>query len=261
MLNRCLLVAGLVWLAAGVSPGTAQAKKKAIPAAEAAATRAEAALEEHCSSVESENVTAAAESVAALGAVWTELSTAIGDSGEPYLLYWRGALAQCVGQDTRALDDLGAFLAAAEESGLWGDLVPDAEYRVDQLDPPPPPRRAALPDELLLPVIAVASLGGGSLLLGLGSGGAWNASQQQAELLYQGTHIGGGTEPYLTSGESAANGSRFLGVMSLLSGAAAGVTAVLTLWRPQDRTRGRFAAVPVAQPLPGGLSMHLVGRW
>lgn len=258
---RSLLTAGLVWLLVALSPGSAEARKKAPPPPDPA-TLAETTVLSQCANTESEDIAVATEALSELGSVWVTVSAALDETGDLSLLYWRGVLAQCVAQDARALADFRRFLGEREGSNVSPFLVADVEQRVAGLEAKyaPPPKKG-LPDRLVLPVVAVASLGGGSILLGLGSGGAWDASQQQAAALYGGTHIGSGIEPYFGDGESAAHGSRFLGVASLLSGAAAGVTAVLLFLRPQDRKRPGLNMVPIASPRTDGFSMQVVGRW
>ena len=53
--------------------------------------------------------TAALKSIATVGEVWARLSEQYEKSGESYLLYWRGVLAQCMDQEDRALCGLAAF--------------------------------------------------------------------------------------------------------------------------------------------------------
>jgi hypothetical protein len=117
------------------------------------------------------------------------------------------------------------------------------------------------PAALTPPWIAVIGLGGGSLALLAGSGGAWGESQRQAQLLYTGAHLGDSPRPYVDAGEAAAGASGALGVTSLACGLGAATIALLTLkpWKKPPVTY--TMVVPVLEPRPGGAALSLVGRW
>ncbi len=141
--------------------------------------------------------------------------------------------------------------AAQASATLEGDVHrAEAAYDAARIVVPPRPE-----------LIAAIGLAGASLGLGIGSGAAWGASQTQAQLLYQGVHVGESPTPYLEAGQSAATASGVLGVTSLLSGLGAGTLAVL-MWKPWPPSGpAKWGAVPVVEPVPGGVALRVVGRW
>lgn len=110
---RSVHVAALVLalLAAGVVPAGAAGLD-----ATTLAIRASIVQQDHCADIQSSGTEdrLVAAGYAEVVQVWTEIDAYLQETPEPFLLYWRGVLAQCLGQAERAERDLGGFLDAAE---------------------------------------------------------------------------------------------------------------------------------------------------
>jgi len=110
----------------------------AAPAAWAA-TPAELALgaqsvhQEHCANAASTEAGLAAEALAQVSGNWLELREAAASADAPYLLYWSGLLAQCLGQDDAARQDLAVFVAALSGDPGYEQMLGDAQRRLRQL--------------------------------------------------------------------------------------------------------------------------------
>ncbi len=104
-----------------------------------AATPSEAALEaarvrdELCSDAAGSDTTLAANVHTEVSRVWSEVSGAFESSQQPFLLYWRGVLEQCLDQDERARDDLERFLLDSGDDPSYADLARDARRRLRRL--------------------------------------------------------------------------------------------------------------------------------
>ncbi|MCP4872581.1 MAG: hypothetical protein GY898_28150 [Proteobacteria bacterium] len=97
------------------------------------ALEADAVNQEHCAELYSAQVEQAASSTLAVAEVWGRLSEVYEESKAPYLLYWRGVLAQCLGRDDAAREDLEAFVASQEGQTMFEDLVRKAKVRLRRL--------------------------------------------------------------------------------------------------------------------------------
>ena len=86
--------------------------------------------EEHCAATVDDRTTVAAEALARATEVYADVSATYDASPEPYLLYWRGVLALCIGQDQRGLNDLIAFLDTEGIAASATDQYRDARRRV-----------------------------------------------------------------------------------------------------------------------------------
>ena len=102
-------------------------------AAEAAAKANEVNLT-YCGASYSSNVSLAADSTERVAKVWGEVDRVYADTGTPYLLFWRGILAQCLGKTESATEDLEAFLEWQEDDGGFDDLARQAQSRLRRLD-------------------------------------------------------------------------------------------------------------------------------
>jgi hypothetical protein len=122
--------------AADAPPAGPQPGQSAARTAESAALAAVAAHEAWCADVRSASDEAkAADATAEVAAAWREVDVALEMSREPYLLYWRGLLAECLRHPDRALGSLREFVTAAGDDPSLGALVQDAERRIRRLDP------------------------------------------------------------------------------------------------------------------------------
>jgi len=97
------------------------------------AMEADSVNQEHCADLYSSQVGQAASSTLVVAEVWGRLSEVYETSKAPYLLYWRGVLAQCLGRDDAAVEDLNAFVASQEGQTMFDDLVRKAKARLRRL--------------------------------------------------------------------------------------------------------------------------------
>lgn len=143
MIPICRLPSLLTCLAAAVfalSPVAAEAQE---PGADDLAVRAAEVHEAHCATMQGTDVQAAVEGYQVVAGVWGELDAALKGSEvpQPYLLYWRGLLAQCLDKEEEAATDLEGFLQAAEflgavdveRKGQLQAMVRDSKRRLKRL--------------------------------------------------------------------------------------------------------------------------------
>lgn len=126
MLRSLALLATALVLAA---PSLATALE---PAAEAAA-RANEVNQTYCGDAYSLDVTLAADSTMRVAETWSQVDHVYQDTSVPYLLFWRGVLAQCLGRPENAYEDLEAFIETQEQEGGYADLVRQAKVRLRRL--------------------------------------------------------------------------------------------------------------------------------
>ncbi len=231
------------------------------PAAVEVAERAAAAHEAQCSDVAAGKATAAAEALARVGPVLAEVSRSYDASGEPFLLYWRGMLNQCLDQEDRAASDLAAFVKAAAAWPVYAEQVTEAKRRLRGLLPeggsttqPSGPAPGGI-------VAGASLLGAGALFGGLSGWQGGLSAQAQ-------TDWDAGLQPYdeletiRQDGQASADASN-----GLLAGAIGlglgGLTAfVITATTSGPKAPRAASVLPTAWPLPeGGAALGLVGRW
>lgn len=118
----------------------------AAPASDARAL-AELAVSVHdswCAQVSAGDVQTRSEGLREVADVWGQLDSAIASGAPRWLMYWRGALAQCLRQTEPAVADFQAFLRAYGRDERFPSLVQDARKRLRRMsdDPLPPPSSA-----------------------------------------------------------------------------------------------------------------------
>jgi hypothetical protein len=102
------------------------------PAVEAA-LEADQVNQEHCASLFTAQVDRAASATVAVAESWQSVDEIYGQTGAVYLLYWRGALAQCLGRDEAAAADLNSFIESQGGSTMFASLVQSAKTRLRRL--------------------------------------------------------------------------------------------------------------------------------
>lgn len=123
-------IAGLILLTVALAgPGAAQATDRAVEAAIAAGE----ANDEHCASLHSGEVERQASSMLALAEVWQHVTEVHEATQQPFLLYWRGVLGQCLGREEAAESDLRAFVASQVGSSSLASTVRQAKERLRRL--------------------------------------------------------------------------------------------------------------------------------
>jgi len=119
----------LLVVAFSLIAGVAAAQDPALEAA----LEADQVNQEHCANLYSAKVDTMASAMVTVAAVWQNVSQVYEETQAPYLLYWRGALAQCLGRDDSAVSDLEAFVAAQEGATMFASLVRNAQTRIRRL--------------------------------------------------------------------------------------------------------------------------------
>ncbi len=109
------------------------ARSSALDPATEVAMEADTVNQEHCANLFSARVDTAATSTVRVAEVWQRVSEVYEQTQAPYLLYWRGALAQCLGRDEPAAADLQEFVNTQAKSTMFASLVRNAETRLRRL--------------------------------------------------------------------------------------------------------------------------------
>ena len=135
---RAQALAGATWalvLVAG-TPTTARADDPPDSPTEIdvdLAIRANDVHQMYCAELYAPDVQRAAEGYQTVGETWGEVDARHEATGEVYWLYWRGLMAECLGQYDQAQGDLHAFLDAHGETPAYAELVKDARRRVTRI--------------------------------------------------------------------------------------------------------------------------------
>ena len=98
-----------------------------------AAARANEVNQTYCGDAYSRDITLAADSMRRVAEAWSLVNEVYEETDAPYLLYWRGVLAQCLGRPEHAHEDLGDFVVSQSEGGSYADLVRQAKLRLRRL--------------------------------------------------------------------------------------------------------------------------------
>ena len=245
-------------------------------AAEEAAVAAADALDRHCAAdLLGSDVTLKAGSLKEVASVWEAVSAAYDEEPLLYLLYWRGALAQCLGGfDDNARADLEAFWTGAEGDTSLVDQRTDATRRLRRLGVTVGGQEATVGRPAL--GIGVGLVAAGGAFAGLGT---WQfAELKGAEGRYtQGGQDTAAVDAARREGETAATATNAL-VSAAVGLAVASaplflVDALLFVPKAQagrsERTGAdsrRAGAPAVVLPtasvsLDGSLRFGLAGRW
>lgn len=194
---------------------------------------------EHCAAIHSTNPQSAEEGYAAAEDTWGKLDQTLRESEvpQPYLLYWRGLLAACLGKDEQARSDLEGFVnasafltaAAPEREGQLKSMVGDSQRRLRRLT-----RGQGRADQPTRAGVALLIAGG----LTAGGGFALNAGFYSR--YYQPTTTDQTTYDW-------ARGGANVGLAVGIAGAAIGVTGLIVLIATGSRdTRVAFVVGPVS---------------
>lgn len=227
--------------------------------AEDVAVRASEVQEQYCADLVDSNVTLRAGSLREVAEVWEAVSRAYDASPELYLLYWRGALAQCLGGfDDTARTDLQAFWRASVDDPGLAEQRRDAERRLRRLGeavgPNEPQGRPGLG-------LGIGLLAGGGVVAGLAG---WQRSVlSEAEAAYTALGVSGESrDAAQVEGADAATATNILLSAGIGLGAAAVPMWVVDGVLAARRTTRRASLVPVGAPTPaGGVVFGVAGRW
>ena len=97
------------------------------------AARAWEVHQAQCAELAAGSDASAADSMVEVTEVWREVITAYEETGAGFLLYWRGVLAQCLGQPERAAEDLQLFVALEQLEEAFMPQVRDARTRLRRM--------------------------------------------------------------------------------------------------------------------------------
>lgn len=216
------------------------------------ARRASVVHERDCSDVSSAGATQAARAMERVVPLLAEVSEHYDRSKEPFLLYWRGMLQDCLGQRDRAVQDLQQFLLLAGDDTLQAAPVAEARRRLRRLGESVEAARKA-------PAGAPGfALGGALLGVGgaLGGLGAWQGSEAMAAqaAFDAGNRPWDETVAIFDAGAESSNASTALYIGALASGVGGVVSFVV------GGTRGSSPSVAVL-PTEGGFVATFGGRW
>lgn len=231
---------------------------------EAAARSAHEVLAEHCADVAAREANLVASSVVTVSAVWQEVGRQYEASSEPYLLYWRGVLAQCLGFDELATTDLGRFEEEEASSAAHAGLVQDARRRLRRLGTA---SRPTFPAPGAAQITVLSLLGSGGVFAGVSAarGEALRALDADSLATAQDQVQ---REDYLSRRDPIVEQTNLFAGLGIGCGVAALVTGVAAALSSSRRlTRG--AAGPhlmprlVVAPVDDGLALEggLSWRW
>ncbi len=225
---------------------------------------------EHCAQAASDRKTGGVRSITEVGPIWLRLSEQFDKSGETYLLYWRGVLAQCMDQEERAGVDFENFVTLEEDSNLWADLVRDAKRRIRLLQRSSGGGLVGVSAGLrnrnkTIGLVVGGSLAASSLFFGVSGAIAWSDAVDVGQEL-EGTEYGAqeGENPesfreQLEDGNLSQTESRILSAAAIGSGIGSIISLVLAA-RSAARPRSAMAP-PVIVPTAGGAAVLWETRW
>ncbi len=147
-------------------------------ASEDVALHASQVHEDRCRTVAGGSAIAAGRALGDVSEAWVAVSEAFAEDPRAYLLYWRGVLAQCLSQETKAEADLDRFVRWYSEAGArarstYSSLDEDARRRLRRLG-------ARGPGPGGVPAAAVggvAATAGAGAMAGIA---AWQAAERDA---------------------------------------------------------------------------------
>lgn len=90
--------------------------------------------QKYCAEAATGKNTAVAIALKEIMPVFVQVSEVYDRTGEHFLLYWRGVLQECIGQEDLAQQDLDSFLASEKAVGDFPDLARDARRRLRRMD-------------------------------------------------------------------------------------------------------------------------------
>ena len=196
----------------------------------------------------------AARAMSEVSDVWATVNDAYERTGEGWLLYWRGLLAECLGQNERAELALVEFIEGAGRSQKLAPMVRDARRRLRHIRE----LSGAPPTEAAIRGWTGAGIGlfaGAGVAAGLTAWQLDAVSGTRAELI-------GAVHPTDEADALIAEGNGQFAAAITLGAVAVGATvAGVALMSKADRGRKlRLRSVAVV-PRPGGLHAALEVRW
>ena len=222
-----------------------------------AALMASRVLETHCMEVAAGAATRSALALSAVSPALTTVSAAHDETGEAYLLFWRGRLNLCLDREERAQEDLQAFVDQVGENPTYAPQVQQARRLIRRIE------RAHARPAIRTPALAVT---GGALLGGAGALAALSGWQWSVAIDKQAQHDAG-NRPWVETQLLAQEGQQALTAQRVLAGSAVapavgGVLSFVLSTVPSKGAPKAGPAAAVAVPTPdGGAALVLVGRF
>ena len=231
-------------------------------AAEEVAAKAQKVHEEYCAKVAGAGAEGdAARATVEVGEVWAAVADVHEATGATWLLYWRGLLAQCIGQEERAADALVKFLESDPTSEGLAAMARDARKRLGRLRPdyvvpklkrsPPTPEQHRRRGQIAGGVVLALGAGGA----GVGSGFGFVHLSATHATLTNARHTTAEVEGLLDQGD----GQIAAGIGLALGAGAAVAASIAVLARAGTRPRVEVAVL--AAPIAGGVALGLGGSW
>ena len=230
--------------------------------AEEVAAKAQQAHDEHCADVASAGAESdAARATVEVGEVWAEVAEVYDATGATWLLYWRGLLAQCIGQEERAADALVEFIESDPTTEGLTAMANDARKRLKRLrpdyEPPKPQRLPPTPEQRRHggQVGAGVVLGLGAAGAGVGSGLGFVQLSATHTTLTTARHSTAEVEGLLDQGDA-----QLAAGIGLAVGAGVAVVASIGVLARAAR-RPKVEVAVLAAPMDGGVALGVGGRW
>ena len=255
--------------------GEDQEQATSSPSPTEAATAAQSIHSEHCADVAARDNSIVARAVHTVSATWLQVSDAYKASPEPYLLYWRGVLGACLGQEDRAIEDLQAFVDQSADEGAYSAMVREARRRVRRLNRQPGASASA--DTAIRREKAKQALRNGiglglfSAASGVVSGLLWRGALAVGDELERRAHEESVAQGWQDVGEALAISSPIVGGVAAGAGLASTIVIIAsigTLANTKDGaqgTAGRTRRAPMVEPWVAGGTKGLMGgiqaRW
>ena len=263
-----VLICVLGWMAETAQAQDTRAEEQPVAApasGESLALEAAEVQEKHCARAYGKDMTRALQSIAEVAAVWARVSEQYEKSGESYLLYWRGVLAQCMDQEEKGLIDLKAFVLKSGSSSVWVALVRDADRRIGQLERKtgggggrrsnPVPGNPRLGAGLALGV----SLAAGSAVSAAVAGVRWNEALLQAQIIYDGEVADLADSDPFKDGTTYSQEGIALGIAAVAMGTGSLVSFIVAASSGRDARAAH--APPLVVPTPTGAVVTWEARW
>lgn len=220
-----------------------------------AAARAQAAHELACPDVAAGDQQAAPGSIRRAAEAWEEVSAAYAAEPQPFLLYWRGLLAECLSRPELASQDLAAFVQVADADSSLATMVAEARRRLDRMARAD--RRPRAPDPPLVAGAALAIGAGAAGLLALPQ--FVQVTSIEADLLGRSDRERAEIDSMLADGDAWLGG----GIATVGAAVGLGVAAAIALGSAgRTSPKGRpVASVSWGMASGRGFALGLAGRW
>lgn len=231
---------------------------------EDAAVQASATLDEHCADLKGGEVTLRAGFLKEVATSWEAVSQAYDVQPELYLLYWRGALAQCLGGfDDDARNDLESFWRLSEGDAALADQRRDAQRRLRSLGVQVSDDRGAPPGPGI--GVGIGLLSGGGVMTGLA---VWQLTvlRDAEDRFVLGTLPRAEVDAAQQEGERAASATNAFASAGIGFGIGAIPLILIDALQPPKAREPQRAPtvvtpVPTLLGVPDGVVPGVVGRW